>query len=101
MNYPDPPFVVDLHAHYPMQLDPESQDMRRHIRRSLRHEKFSDKIKFGVLEIADRFFNRERPSDGHAVTIDTLVEGNVGVALSVAYCPFLELDLGEPYGSPP
>lgn len=98
----DPPYVVDLHAHYPMQFDPDQLSMRKHIRRAARaHEKLADKIKFAILEIADRFFNRESPRDGHAVTIDTLARGNVGVALSVAYWPFSEIDLEKPYGALP
>ncbi len=96
------PFVVDLHAHFPMQFDPERSfraTLRAHRRR--RREKLGDRLKFLALEIADVFFNRERPADGHAVTIDTLRAGNVGIAFSVAYCPFLELDLERPFGSAP
>src|SRR5437764_6916124 len=85
-----------------MQFDPESQTFRRAIgHRARKHEKLGDRLKFKILEIADEYFNREKPSDGHAVTIDTLAEGNVGVALSVAYCPFCELDIEEHYGAPP
>ncbi|MFO0614964.1 MAG: membrane dipeptidase [Polyangiaceae bacterium] len=98
----EPPFVFDWHAHYPMQFDPEQQSMRRHLRRAARHhEKLVDRLKFLILEIADRFFNRATPTSGHAVTIDTLVDGRVGVAMSVAYCPFLEVDLTKSYGAPP
>jgi microsomal dipeptidase-like Zn-dependent dipeptidase len=98
----DPPFVFDWHAHYPMQFDPEQRTMRSHLRRAARnHEKLVDRLKFMILEIADRFFNRESPTAGQAVTIDTMVEGNVGVAMSVAYCPFLEIDLSKSYGAPP
>lgn len=98
----EPPYVIDLHAHYPMQFDPEQLSMRKHLRKAaVRHEKLLDKLKYAILEIADLFFNREQPSDGHAVTIGSLVAGNVGVALSVAYCPFSEIDLEKKYGSPP
>jgi microsomal dipeptidase-like Zn-dependent dipeptidase len=96
------PYVVDLHAHFPMQFDP-ARSFRATLRahRRNRREKLSDRLKFLVLELADLFFNRERPSDGHAVTIDTLARGNVGIAFSVAYCPFLELDLERPFDSAP
>ena len=66
-----------------------------------RREKLSDRLLFMVLQIADFFFNRDTLGHRHAVTLDTLSEGNVSVALSVAYTPFQELDLGEPYASAP
>lgn len=96
-----PPFVVDLHAHYPMQFDPEQEVRRRYRRAPVEHETWLEKARFAVLSIADRFFNRERPTDGHAVTIDTLVEGNVGLALSVAYWAFSEIDVHKSYGAAP
>ncbi len=97
----DAPFVVDLHAHYPMKFDPEAKDLRGHLRRQReRHERLWDKIRFWGLEIADRFLNREHVTDGHAVTIDTLSKGNVGVALSVAYNPVDEFEI-EPWPAPP
>ena len=95
---PSAPFVVDLHAHFPMQFDPE--DFRSRLRRRRRQEKLGDKLRFVALEIADRFFNREHATDGHAVTLDTLARGNVGVALSVAYDPLHELEI-EPWPAPP
>ncbi len=101
----EPPFVVDLHAHFPMQFDAD-QSFARHFaslgkRRRRANEPFADKVKFAILSFADKYFNRAKPTAGHAVTIDTLHRGNVGLALSVAYLPFEELDLGEPYASPP
>lgn len=94
-----PPFVVDLHAHFPMHVDPE-QAFRRRLRASRRKpEKTWDRFTFWVLQLADRLLNREHFSDGHAVTVETLSLGNVGVTLSVAYCPFVELD--GPPGAPP
>src|SRR5262245_15265066 len=100
----EPPFVVDLHAHFPMHIDGEAPrpTMRDALHRARHgHERLGDRIKFGILEIADRFFNRERPTYGHAVTIDTLAAGNVGVALSVVYYPFDEIDLQAGPGTPP
>lgn len=92
------PYVVDLHAHFPMQFDPKQRTFKKAMRhhRQRKEEKLIDRLKFLALEIADRFFNRESPDAGHAVTIETLVQGNVGVAFSVAYCPFEELDLSDP-----
>ena len=105
---PSPNFVVDLHAHFPMQFDPESHDYRRSLRsrrtrrrRVARPEKLSDRFNFWLLEFADRFFNRAAPLAGHAVTLATLRAGEVGVALSTAYLPFEELDVDEPHDGPP
>ncbi|HEY4119401.1 MAG TPA: membrane dipeptidase [Byssovorax sp.] len=105
----DPPFVVDLHAHYPMQFDPEVRSVHaalrtaRRRRKGKRHheESLGDHVRFFVLEIADRFFNRASPEGGHAVTLASLKQGNVGVALSAAYCPFDEIDVEAPPGTPP
>jgi len=95
----DPPFVVDLHAHFPMHVDPE-QAFRKGLRHSKRRpEKLWDRFTFWGLQLVDRVVNREHCGDGHAVTVATLSEGNVGVALSVAYCPFVELD-GLPGAAP-
>jgi microsomal dipeptidase-like Zn-dependent dipeptidase len=97
----DPPFVVDLHAHLPMQWDP-NQSFRRHIRRAVhRHEKLVDKLEFVAMDVANRLLNWRSAFAGPAVTIETLAAGNVGVALSVAYWPFFEMDVDKPYASPP
>ena len=95
----DPPFVVDLHAHFPMHVDPE-QAFRKRLRKSKRRpEGLWDRFTFWLLQHIDELLNREHPTDGHAVTVETLSAGNVGVALSVAYCPFVELDCLP--GAPP
>jgi microsomal dipeptidase-like Zn-dependent dipeptidase len=103
-----PNFVVDLHAHFPMQFDPENHNYRRSLRsrrqrrrRVPRPEKLGDRFSFWLLELADRFFNRADPLADHAVTLDTLHRGEVGVALSTAYLPFEELDVEEPHDGPP
>ncbi len=84
-----PPFVFDLHAHYPMQFDPEGP-RRTIMRRAIHHE-----------GIADRLFNRADPTAPHAVTIDSMVKGRVGAALSALYCPFEEMDVEQHYAAPP
>jgi microsomal dipeptidase-like Zn-dependent dipeptidase len=100
----EPPFVVDWHAHFPMHVDsegPRPKGLRSHLREVRRgQERWIDKARFACLELADLLFNRERPTDGHAVTIDTLARGNVRVALSVAYNPLDELEI-EPWPAPP
>jgi microsomal dipeptidase-like Zn-dependent dipeptidase len=83
-----------------MQWDP-NQSFRRHLRRAVRREKLGDRLKFELLELADWLLNWRSPWAGPAVTIDSLAAGNVGVALSVAYWPFSEMDVEQPYASPP
>jgi microsomal dipeptidase-like Zn-dependent dipeptidase len=43
----------------------------------------------------------EGPGGEPGVTLELLHSGGVGVALSVLYTPFTEIDLDLPYGSPP
>jgi microsomal dipeptidase-like Zn-dependent dipeptidase len=99
------PFVVDWHAHFPIKFDPEAKHHRRRVHAFLRsrpraRERLIDRLRFFALEIADRCLNRASLFAGHAVTLETLEEGNVGVVLSVAYNPMDELEI-EPWPAPP
>ncbi len=84
-----------------MQFDPQAPLHRRLLRGALGRERWADKFRFGVLELADLLMNRASPEAPHAVTIDSMVEGRVGAALSALYCPFEEMDLTQHYGSAP
>ncbi|HEY2368837.1 MAG TPA: membrane dipeptidase [Polyangiaceae bacterium] len=99
------PFVVDLHAHFPMKYDPEAKNHAPRLWELLRsrpraNESVKDKAHFLLLQVADYLLNRVTIFSGHAVTLDTLAEGNVGVTLSVAYNPIDELQI-EPWPAPP
>jgi membrane dipeptidase len=61
----------------------------------------SARLKAAVLAIANRVANYRSFFSGPRVTIEKMKAGGVGVALSVLYQPFDEMDLGRPYGSPP
>ncbi len=88
--------IVDLHAHYPMHLI--AQDTVERMMR-FRRSRSSDWLKTLVLKIANQLANYEHGKP--AVTVPNFRTGNVGVALSVLYAPFSEMDLEVPYGAPP
>ena len=59
------------------------------------------KLRAAVLALAARAFNFRHWDATWRVTPELLRAGEVGVACSVLYRPFSELDLDEPYGAPP
>jgi microsomal dipeptidase-like Zn-dependent dipeptidase len=88
--------IADLHTHYPMHLIEQSTlDRMRRFRRS----PSLDWFRVLILRLANLIANYEHGKP--AVTIENLRTGNVGVALSVLYSPFSEMDLDKPYGAPP
>ena len=93
--------IVDLHAHFPMHLDPTVQGRALALMTDSHRGSFRDKLRARVLDVASRIANYRSWHSGPAVTVPSLREGGVGVALSVLYSPFDEMDLSEPYGSPP
>ena len=93
--------MVDLHAHYPMHLAYEGDELQKPRNRTLeairqlrksRHG-FSEWVDAFILDIASRIANYSSWDAGPAVTVDNLVQGGVNVALSVLYQPFDEMDL--------
>jgi len=54
-----------------------------------------------VVSLISRVVNYQGPGDTPSVTETLMREGDVGVALSVLYAPFDEMDLGKSYGAPP
>lgn len=89
--------LVDLHAHFPMHLLPMDQ------RRSHDHVRAYSRRRWQawIVELISRFANYQGPGDTPSVTESLMRDGDVGVALSVLYAPFDEMDLGQPYGAPP
>lgn len=63
--------------------------------------RWRDILRARIVEIASRIDNYQRWDSGPAVTVDSLSDGGVGVALSVLYSPFDEMDLGKHYGAVP
>jgi membrane dipeptidase len=94
--------IADLHAHYPMHLMPAGEGTVFDLITSRRaRARLLDRIRAWTVELAGRLANYESYSSGPRVTIPNLRAGGVGVALSVLYSPFDEIDLSVEYGSPP
>ena len=92
--------IVDLHSHYPMHLladQPATLDLVL----STKHKSLGDTIRTLVLRLANRVSNYPGSGGAPAVTLASLKDSNVRVALSMVYAPFDEMDLGEKYGAPP
>ena len=87
--------LVDLHAHYPMHLQPSE--------RQLAHERLrqweKEWLRALIVRRLSRTFNYEgaKPS----VTLEEMEQGDVGVILSPLYSPFDEIDFTRRYGSKP
>ena len=89
--------LVDLHAHFPMHLLPEEQRKAHDHVRAYSRQRWQARI----VDLISRFANYQGPGDTPSVTESLMREGDVGVALSVLYAPFDEMDLGEPYAAAP
>ena len=54
-----------------------------------------------IVDLISRFANYQGPGDSPSVTESLMRDGDVGIALSVLYAPFDEMDLGQTYGASP
>ena len=89
--------LVDLHAHFPMHLPMDAQGKTHaHVRAWSRR-----RWQARVVNLISRFANYQGPGGTPSVTGTLMRDGDVGVALSVLYAPFDEMDLGQSYGAPP
>jgi microsomal dipeptidase-like Zn-dependent dipeptidase len=93
--------IIDLHTHFPMHIDPAGPVRALQAMRQKKRESLGDRLRAFIIRLACRIDDYPDPNAGPAVTIPHLREGNVGVVLSVLYCPFEEMDLGKHYGDPP
>jgi membrane dipeptidase len=94
--------LADLHAHYPMHLRPEGHEgLLRAIASAPGRWEMLDRIRSLLVRTASLFGNYPSVESGPRVTIPLLEAGGVGVAMSVLYSPFDEMDLSKRYGSPP
>jgi microsomal dipeptidase-like Zn-dependent dipeptidase len=95
--------VADLHIHFPMHLVPDLQGATAYelLATPRGRRRLRDRLRARVVGALGRVMNYRSLSSGPRVTLDGLRDGDVGVALSVLYSPFAEMDLGEPYGARP
>lgn len=94
---------ADWHAHYPMHVisdvDPGSvaERMRTIRGRHTLRERFQAFVIWGAMKLG----SDATLSSGHRISIEKMVEGNVGLALSVLFRPFEEVDFDKPYAAAP
>lgn len=92
--------IADWHSHYPMHIAAGDRSPLE-LMRSRQRPRLRDQLRAWALSVASHLANYQGPDGGPSVTLHTLRESNVRVALSALYVPFDELDLEVPYGSPP
>jgi hypothetical protein len=94
--------IVDLHTHYAMHLLPRDDGTPLDLLATAKGRgRLRDRMRARLVGLASRFANYRSFESGPRVTMPLLRAGGVGVALSVAYSFFDELDLDAPYGAPP
>ncbi|MGN6258704.1 MAG: dipeptidase [Solirubrobacterales bacterium] len=93
---------ADLHAHYPMRvvagIDPGTTS---ELMRSKQQETLGGRFQAWVLRLANRIGNFPTWNGTYRIDPQKLAQGEVGLALSVLFRPFQEMDLGKRYAAPP
>jgi microsomal dipeptidase-like Zn-dependent dipeptidase len=89
--------LVDLHAHFPMHLLPSEQQRTHERARTWWRQRWQSQ----VVALISRLANYQGPGDTPSVTERLMRDGEVGVALSMLYQPFNEIDLTQSDGAPP
>jgi microsomal dipeptidase-like Zn-dependent dipeptidase len=94
--------IADLHAHYPMHLRPKARGSLLDLVASAPgRSRLLDAVRSAIVRTASLVGNYQRYDTGPRVSVPLLQSGGVGLALSVLYSPFDEMDLGKRYGAPP
>jgi microsomal dipeptidase-like Zn-dependent dipeptidase len=89
--------LVDLHAHFPMHLLADDEQRTHERGQTWGRQRWEGE----VVDLISHFANYQGRGDSPSVTEQLMRTGNVGVALSVLYEPFDEMDLTQSYGAPP
>lgn len=94
--------LADLHAHYPMHLRAEaSSSLIKAIASAPGRWETLDRARSFLVRAASLVGNYPSVDSGPRVTVPALEAGGVGVAMSVLYSPFDEMDLSKRYGAAP
>ena len=95
--------LADLHAHYPMRVvsDLTPHTALQRMRQARGRPGLREKARALILRIASALANKSSWWSGYRVTVEHMREGGVGLAMSVLYGPFEEMDLSRPYMWPP
>jgi len=81
--------LVDLHAHFPMHLLVDEQQRTHERARKWWRRRWQGQL----VDLISRLANYQGPSDTPSVTEKLMRDGDVGIALSMLYQPFDEMDL--------
>jgi len=94
---------ADWHAHYPMHVisDVDPGSMAERMRTIRGRHTLRERFQAFVIWVALKLGSDATLSSGHRISIEKMVEGNVGLALSVLLRPFEEVDFDKPYAAPP
>jgi microsomal dipeptidase-like Zn-dependent dipeptidase len=92
--------IVDLHAHYPMHLDPGLRgNVWKLLRSRGRDLRIRDYFRALGVNLASQFGNYPSLFSGPRVRVPWMVQGDVGVALSVLYSFFDEFECHKATGT--
>lgn len=94
---------ADLHAHFPMHIvsDPSRESTVKLMGRVRHRRSLKGRIQAAILWLAMKFGSDRKVFGGHRISVEKMRTGEVGLAMSVLYCPFKEIDLGKRYAAPP
>ena len=94
--------IADLHNHYPMHLVPDAHGSLLKLVTTARGRwRLLDQVQALGVGMASRVANYQSFHSGPRSTIPLMRAGGVGVALSVLYVPFDEMDADRRYHHPP
>jgi microsomal dipeptidase-like Zn-dependent dipeptidase len=95
--------LADLHAHYPMRVVSDLTPLTtlEQMRKIGQRPGMREKARALILWVASRLFSDKDWWSGYRISVEGMREGGVGLATSVLYRPFEEMDLDKPYMAPP
>ena len=94
--------IADLHNHYPMHLVPGTHGSVLKLVTTARGRwRLLDQLQARAVGVASRIANYQSFNAGARSSIPLMRAGGVGVALSVLYVPFDEMDADRRYHHPP
>jgi microsomal dipeptidase-like Zn-dependent dipeptidase len=93
--------IADLHAHYPMRVinDMDPETAARLMKKS--GPSLRDRVQALVLKVANRLDNYPTWDGTYRITPESLRAGGVGLAMSVLFRAFDEMDLDTHYAAAP
>jgi microsomal dipeptidase-like Zn-dependent dipeptidase len=95
--------LADWHAHYPMRVVSDLTPLTtlERMREVRPRPGIRERGRALILWVASRLFSNKDWWSGYRISVEGMREGGVGLAMSVLYRPFDEMDLHRPYMAPP